>query len=175
MDEIIDIVDEETGKPIGQTISKEEAHQKGIWHASIHILIINEEKTKVLLQKRCEQKKLYPNTWDISVGGHISASEEPLISAKRELKEELGLNPDNYTFEFKEIVKEQLNNNNIQSNEFLHTYIIYANIDINDIKLQKEEVSEAKWVTKQELNNLIKESKVIPHKKAYEILNEILK
>ncbi len=175
MDEIIDMVDEITGKKIGKTISKNEAHKRGIWHSAIHILIINKDKTKVLLQKRCEQKKLYPNIWDISVGGHISTNEEPLTSAKRELQEELGLNPDNYEFIFLEKVKEELNNNIIKSKEFVYTYLISSDIDLKDIKVQKEEVSEVKWVTKEELNNLINDSKLIPHQKVYKILNKTLK
>jgi len=151
MDEIVDVLDEQTGKRTGETISKNEAHEKGICHGAINILIINNDKTKILLQKRCKEKKLYPNTWDISVGGHISSGEEALVSAKRELEEELGLNPNNYNFEFIEVIKEELNNNGIDSKEFLHTYLIKSDIDLSLIKIQKEEVSEVKWFTKEEL------------------------
>ena len=52
---------------------------------------------------------------------------------------------------------------------------MYTDIDISDIKLQKEEVSEAKWCSKVELNDFIKNNQIIPHVKEYEILNEILK
>lgn len=175
MDEIIDVLDENTGEKTGQTISKDEAHQKGIWHGAIHILVINKDKTKTLLQKRCKEKKLYPNTWDVSVGGHIGSGEDTLTSAKRELEEELGLNANDYNLELVEIVKEQLNNNGIISNEFMHTFVIYSDIELLDIKVQKEEVSDVKWVTKEELNNLIDENKVVPHTKAYQILSDILK
>lgn len=83
MEEMIDVLDEKTGELVGEIISKNEAHRIGKWHGSIHILIVNKDKTKTLLQKRCAQKKLYPNMWDIAVGGHISAGETALISAKR--------------------------------------------------------------------------------------------
>ena len=83
MDEIIDILDEITGQKTGKTISKNEAHRTGQWHGSIHVLIVDNKKEKTLLQKRCASKKLYPNTWDIAVGGHISAGEAALFSAKR--------------------------------------------------------------------------------------------
>jgi len=175
MDEIIDILDEQTGEKTGKTILKKEAHQKGIWHGSIDIVIVDKEHTKTLLQKRCAQKDLYPNTWDIAVGGHISAKEDDLTSAKRELKEELGLKPSNYKIKFIERVKEKLNNNGLISNEYVSIFIIEADIDINDIVLQKEEVSEVKWCTKEELNNLINKKMVLPHIREYEILNKILK
>jgi isopentenyldiphosphate isomerase len=175
MDEIIDVLDENTGEKTGQTISKNEAHQKGIWHGAIHILIINKEKTKIIIQKRCEEKKLYPNTWDVSVGGHISSGEDAIISAKRELEEELGLNANDYNLELLEIVKEQLNNDGVISNEFIYTFVIYADIDILDIKVQKEEVSDVKWITKKDLIALINEKKVVPHNRSYQILSDILK
>ena len=174
MDEIIDVLDEITGERTGEVISKNEAHKTGKWHGSIHILIINKDKNKTLLQKRCAEKKLYPNTWDIAVGGHISAGEDDITSAKRELEEELGLNADELTIEKVDRIKEMLNNNGVISNEFVSIFVTYADIDISDIKLQVEEVSEAKWCTKEELNKYIEDKTIIPHKREYEILNEIL-
>ena len=78
---------------------KKEAHKKGIWHGAVHLIIINNDCTKTLFQKRCKEKKIYPNYWDITVGGHISSKEDSLTTVKRELQEELGLNLDNYNFE----------------------------------------------------------------------------
>ncbi len=175
MDELIDVLDKNTGEKTGEIISKNEAHQKGIWHGSIHVLIVSNDKTKTLLQKRCAEKKLYPNMWDIAVGGHISAGEDDLTSAKRELEEELGLNPENLNLEKVDRITEMLTNNGIQSNEYVSIFVVYADIDIKDIKLQVEEVSEAKWVTKEELNKFIVDKTIIPHVREYEILNDILK
>ena len=175
MDEMIDVLDEYTGEKTGEVISKNEAHTKGIWHGSIHVLIVNNDKSKTLLQKRCAEKKLYPNTWDIAVGGHISAGEDDITSAKRELEEELGLNPEELKIEKVDRITEKLVNNGVISNEYVSIFIAYADIDINDITLQVEEVSEAKWCTKEELNKFIGDKVIIPHVREYEILNEILK
>ena len=175
MEEMIDVLDEFTGEKTGEVISKNEAHKTGIWHGSIHVLVVNNDKSKTLLQKRCAEKKLYPNTWDIAVGGHISSGEGDLTSAKRELEEELGLNPEELKIEKVDRITEKLNNNGVISNEYVSIFIVYADIDINSIKLQVEEVSEAKWCTKEELNKLIEDDKILPHKREYEILNEILK
>lgn len=174
MEEMIDVLDEKTGDLTGEIISKSEAHRIGKWHGSIHILIVNKDKKKTLLQKRCEQKKLYPNMWDIAVGGHISAGENPLISAQRELQEELGLNLNNLDVKEIDRIKEQLSNNGVISNEYVSIYVAYGDVEISKIKLQKEEVSEIKWYSKKELNKLIKEEIIIPHIREYEILNEIL-
>lgn len=175
MDEMIDILDEFTGEKTGEVISKNEAHNKGIWHGSIHILIINNKKNKTLLQKRCAEKKLYPNTWDIAVGGHIFAGEDDITSAKRELEEELGLNPEKLKIEKVDIITEKLVNNGVISNEYVSIFVVYTDIDINDINLQVEEVSEAKWCTKEELNEFINAKVIIPHVREFELLNKILK
>ena len=174
MDEIIDVLNEYTGEKTGQTILKKEAHKNGTWHGSIHILIVNSNCDKTLLQKRCETKDLYPNTWDIAVGGHISAGEDDLTAAKRELEEELGLDSSKYKLEFVGKTIEKLNNNGVISNEWVSIFVLYADIDINSIVLQKEEVSEIKWCSKEELNSFIENTLIIPHIKEYEILNELL-
>ena len=173
--ELIDVLDEKTGEKTGETISKDEAHKIGKQHGSIHILIVNNNKDKTLLQKRCAEKKLYPNTWDIAVGGHISSGEDAITTAKRELEEELGINANSVRLELVDRITEKLANNGVISNEYVSIFVIYTDIVIGNIKLQKEEVSEAKWCSKAELNEFIKNNKIIPHITEYEILDKILK
>lgn len=50
MEEMIDVLDGFTGEKTGEVISKNEAHRTGIWHGSIHVLIVNNDKSKTLLQ-----------------------------------------------------------------------------------------------------------------------------
>lgn len=171
---MIDELDEKTGDLTGKVISKKEAHRIGKWHGSIHILLINRDKTKTFLQKRSKYKDLYPNMWDIAVGGHIAKGETPLETARRELQEELGLNLKEFDIEKVDRIKEQFNNNGIVSNEYVTIYLVCGDMDLSKINLQEEEVSEAKWCTKNELNELIKQQKIIPHMREYEILNQLL-
>ena len=157
MDELIDIVDAKTGEPTGETIYKSQAHKEGIWHRAIHILIVNKDRTKTLLQRRCDTKPLYPNMWDIAVGGHIGAGEDPLEAAKRELGEELGLDITEYEVEFVGKSQEDFNNNGVHSREWVSNYVLYGDINLENIKLQNSEVSAAGWFTKEELNEKIAE------------------
>lgn len=173
MEEYVDILND-NGKETGEIITKKEAHKTGKWHRAVHIWIISEDKRKILLQKRCPDKNLFPNMWDISVGGHVSSGEETLISAKRELSEELGLNPQNYKFEYVDVIKEEFVDGDIVSNEFVTIYKIFSDVDIDSITLQKEEVSEARWFTKDELNSLREEEKVIPHIEEFSMIYNIL-
>lgn len=175
MEELVDILNEETGERTGKTVLKSIAHNKGIWHGAIHILIVSKDCKKTLLQKRCADKKLYSNTWDIAVGGHIGTGENAIISAQRELKEELGIDVKINELKYFKTVKEMLQNNGVISNEFDSIYVLYSNIKIENIKLQKEEVSEIKWVTLSELNEIIEKNNIIPHKEEFIILNNIMK
>lgn len=173
MGEMVDIYNPNTMKKTGEIIDKSAAHRLGIWHSSIHLIIINKNKTKVLFQKRANNKDLYPNMWDISVGGHIMSKESDIVAAKRELKEELGIECSN--IEFVKKYKEELSNNGVDSKEIVSLFIMYLDENVVKFKLQKEEVSCIKWLTQMEMEKLIKERKTIPHVEEYNLLREILK
>ncbi len=174
MDEYVDVLDSKTGFRNGEVVSKSEAHRLGIWHNAVHIWVISEDMKRILLQKRCSLKKLFPNMWDISVGGHVSSGEDSLTSAKRELFEELGLDDSTYNFEYVGKVKEQFVYEDIISNEYVDVYKIVSDVDINSIKLQEEEVSEAAWFTKDEFKLLIENGKIINHQEEYDMIEDIL-
>ena len=72
-----------------------------------------------------------------------------------EVAEELGLNPEELKMEKVDRITEKLVNNGVISNEFVSIFIVYADINIEDLTLQEEEVSEARWCTKDELNKFI--------------------
>ena len=173
MGEMVDIYNPDTMEKTGEIIDKSAAHRLGIWHSSIHLIIMNKDKTKVLLQKRSNTKDLYPNTWDISVGGHIMSKESDKEAVKRELKEELGIESSN--IELVKKYREELNNNGVDSKEIVSLFIMQIDENVEKFKLQKEEVSNIKWFTKIEMENLIKDRKVIPHIEEYNILRNILK
>ncbi len=171
---MVDILDNKTGKKTGEIVSKQEAHKKGIWHGAIHIWIISKDYKKILLQKRCPLKNLFPNMWDISVGGHVSSGEEALVSAHRELEEELGLKAGDYNFEYVDTIKEEFVDRDLLSKEFVTIYKIVDDIIVENLVLQKEEVSEAKWFTKKELNDLSSSNKVIPHIEEFNLILQIM-
>ena len=91
-EEIFDIVDEK-GKVIG-TAARSQVHgNPTLIHRSIHILVFNSEG-QLFLQKRAENKDIQPGKWDTSVGGHVDSGEDVLTAARREAREELGIELD---------------------------------------------------------------------------------
>ena len=87
-EELIDILDDDLS--VIRTCLKSEAHKNGWLHPTVHIWLYTDEG-KILVQKRAKNKSSFPDLWDVSVAGHIMASEEAIISAVREIKEEIGL------------------------------------------------------------------------------------
>lgn len=90
--ETFDILDG-TGRKTGEVISRDEAHRTGVWHGAFHCLIISSQdgRGQALFQKRSAQKKIAPNKFDVSVGGHYAAGEDAKAAGPREIREELGL------------------------------------------------------------------------------------
>ncbi|RCS27374.1 NUDIX domain-containing protein [Polaribacter sp. WD7] len=139
MDELIDILTPE-GKPTGKTALKSEAHQKGWFHATVHIWLFTKDR-KVLLQKRALSKKVFPGLWDISVAGHIGAGEGILESAKREVFEEIGLDLQQEDFiKIGTRIHQVQHANGIIDNEHHHVFITELKVAVEQLTIQKEEV-----------------------------------
>lgn len=171
MKEIIDELNEK-GEVIG-AIDKDIAHREGRLHRSIHLWIINDEG-EILLQRRCADKKLYPNTWDVSVGGHVGTKENSVDAVFREAKEELGVDLDIENVEYFGTVPERLKYDDIDSNELVDVFIARQNIKREDIVLQKEEVSDVCFVSIEELFNLMGSDELLPHNEEYKQMIDYL-
>ncbi len=87
-EELFDVVDE-CDRPIGRA-SRDEVHARGLRHRSVHILVWN-GAGEVWLQRRSFLKDRYPGRWDSSAAGHLDAGESYDAAARRELREELGV------------------------------------------------------------------------------------
>jgi isopentenyl-diphosphate delta-isomerase len=87
--EYVDVLDS-SGRLVGRRKPKSEVHRDGDWHGAAHIWILN-TKGQILIRRRSPTKENWPNFWDVSVAGHISAGERPVEAALREAREELGV------------------------------------------------------------------------------------
>lgn len=154
MEEKFDVLNEK-GKYTGRVESREMCHKDGLWHKAVAVFVIN-SKGQVLLQKRSPNKKLWPNTWDITAGGHVLTGEFGFEAIIREIKEELGIDIDKENITF---IGSSISSNvkgDIVNNHFNEYYIVNKDIDETKLELQEEEVSEVKWIDKDEIIERVK-------------------
>lgn len=90
-DELYDVYDQ-AGRPRGRATRAEVHRNPSLIHRAVHVLVLN-RRGELLLQKRAADKDLEPGKWDTSVGGHLDAGEDWLTAARREMREELGVEP----------------------------------------------------------------------------------
>ena len=175
MEEYFDILDE-NGNKTGETKLRTLVHRDGDWNKAVHIWIVN-DKNEVLLQKRSPNKDSYPNMWDISSAGHLSAGDDSIPGAIREIKEELGV--DISAEQLKLIgVRKKVGDytSNFINSEFNDVYLLRLSLDLSKITLQEEEVSEVKYVPLDEFKNMIKnkDKTLLIHMDEFEMLFKAL-
>lgn len=132
---------DENNKVIG-SIQRGVAHESsGIFYRTIYVLVIN-GNDEVLIHKRSETKDLYPNCWDLSVGGHVNYQDSYEETAARELREELGLE----VFEEDLISKGEVLVKLPNSGEFFNVFEYHLKPG-EKISTAEEEIQETRWMT----------------------------
>ena len=122
----------------------------GEYRQSVHVWIQN-SKGEFLIQKRSPNKTTFPNMWS-QTGGGVEKGEITLQAALRECKEELGIDINIKHIELILSFKRKY--------DFVDVWLVRENIDISNLVLQEEEVSDVKWATIDEIRTLMKSSKL---------------
>ncbi|MCX7825089.1 MAG: NUDIX domain-containing protein [Verrucomicrobiae bacterium] len=89
--ELLDVVNERD-EVVAQA-TRGEIHRRGLMHRAVHIFVFN-PAGELYLQKRSQTKDRFPGCYDSSASGHLDAGESYDACARRELREELGLEAD---------------------------------------------------------------------------------
>lgn len=153
MPEVWDIYDENRIKT-GRTMIRGNEIKNGDYHLVVHVCIFN-SKGELLIQKRTLNKKSYPGMWDVSVGGSAILGDSSQTAAERETLEEIGLKINlqdkrpRITLNFK--------------GGFDDVYLIKMDVNIDELVLQEEEVSNVKWASLEEVLTLLKENKFVDY------------
>lgn len=146
--ELVDMFDGRR-KPLNKVVERY-THIEGEYSQGSHIWIMN-SKNEFLIQKRSANKRVYPNLWSVTSGG-TDSKETTLDTALREVEEELGIKLKEEELELMMSYK--------RKHDFVDVWLLRKDIDIKDITLQEEEVTDVKWISQSELENLIKEEKM---------------
>lgn len=151
--EIWDIYDKDRNNT-GRTIVRGEKLKDGDYHLVIHAWIVNSEG-KLLIQKRAKTVTVCPNMWAMT-GGSAVKGENSYETCLREVSEELGVKPD--------MKNAKLIFTKLRQDKITDVWVIKQDFAIDSCKLQKEEVSDAKWVSKEEIKILLEKKKFIDYK-----------
>lgn len=153
MAEIIDLYNADR-ELTGETWLRSEPLPEGRYRLVVHVCIFNSHG-EMLIQKRAGDIVRWPGMWDISVGGGASAGDTSQKAAERETEEELGLKID-----FSD--KRPVFTVNFYGG-FDDFYTINMEVNPEDLHLQEEEVADAKWASREEIEAMIDEGTFIPY------------
>ena len=126
--------------------------QNGEYRLSIHIWITN-SNGDLLIQRRSANKKMFPNMWN-ETGGAASTGETSEMTCAREFEEELGVKPNMENAELIGSIKRKY--------DYVDVWHISQDINLDDIHMQEDEVSEVKYVTIEELKKIIEDKEFVP-------------
>lgn len=135
------------------------------YYPMVVMVVIRNSKGEFLMQKRVKEKG---DDWGVT-GRHPKAGETPLEGIVTEVKEELGLDFSKENFiEY---------NSGCDGKDCYKMYLVDKDIELKDIKIQEEELSEVKWFSMLELkqmvkNNILNEDQISCFVKVCNFLNE---
>jgi len=159
--ELWDVYNRDRGKT-GRTMIRGTDFAAGDYHLVVHVCIFNSQG-EMLIQQRQPFKQGWSNMWDITVGGSATTGDSSQSAAERELFEEIG-----YVIDLSNMRPQLTVNFEVGFDDY---YLIEADVEIDKLKLQYEEVQQVKWASKEEILRLLENGEFIPY---YKSLIEVL-
>jgi isopentenyl-diphosphate Delta-isomerase len=163
MPELLDIRDEH-GNLTGETMARPEVHRAEKWHGVVLVWIYNDQG-QILLQRRAAHLNAFPGKWDVTISGHMAASDQPRQAAVRELSEELGIYVQPEELEASDMITDTfpLIYGKIHR-ECDYIYFLRKNdIKASELKLQAAEVLEVRWLSPDDLERELADPALSEH------------
>ncbi len=155
--ELVDLYDENR-LPLGRTAERGAPKGPGELRLVVHVCVFD-SRGRLLIQQRAPEKFIFPNLWDVSVGGGVDAGETSRQGAEREVREELGVSLDlsglrpSMTVNF--------------DGGFDDFYILTRDLRLEDLTLQEEEVRAVRWASLGEILDMLGRGEFIPYPEGF--------
>lgn len=155
----ITVVDQHDHEIGSEQLSK--VWEQGLYHRIVRIMV-EDEKGRVLVQKRSPHMELYPNRWDNSASGHVDAGMTYREAAMQELREELGITDPRFELEETGYFFMKDTFKNFTMHNFNQVYRLH--LEHQTIAYGPEEVAEVRWFTPKQLREFVAQNpdKVTP-------------
>ena len=151
--ELVDLYDENR-VPLGRVAERHAKKAPGEYRMVVHVCIFN-GLGQMLIQQRSQEKTIWPELWDVSIGGGVDAGETSRQGAVREVGEELGYDLDLIGLRPAVTV-------NFEGG-FDDFFVVTRDLDLGNLRLQKEEVSDVRWATLEETLAMLENGQFIPY------------
>jgi 8-oxo-dGTP pyrophosphatase MutT (NUDIX family) len=149
--ELLFVVDEDDN-PLSP-LQREVVIANGLWRRACGGAVIDKKRHKVLCQKRSSQVDQRPGLWVTLFGGKSTPGEAPILTAQRELYEELGLSVKQSELIFYEKFKSH------DRRQFEYLYWVDRDGKSSQVNFDHEEVSEVAWHDLSKVIELLKYDK----------------
>lgn len=155
--EIIDLYNNKKQR-FNKTMAREAGEpMEGEYKLSVHTWILN-SRGELLIQKRRNDLERNPGKWAFT-GGAVDTGENSIEGAIREVQEELNITVEEEKIELLLTFKRE--------HGFVDVFLVKKDFDIEDVKVQEEEVEKVKWVSLKELNSMLENDEFVKSVKLY--------
>lgn len=155
--ELVDLYDENR-RPLGRTGDRSAPRLPGEYRMVVHVCVFD-RSGRLLIQRRTAEKLIFPELWDVSVGGGVDAGETSRQGAEREFREELG-----YPLDLGGLRPSVTVNFDGGFDDF---YILVRDLPLESLTLQKEEVQAVRWAALEEILDMLEAGSFIPYPRSF--------
>lgn len=147
----------ESGERTGETMIRGERFPAQRYHLVVHIWIVDSLQ-RLLIQKRAPDLKLMAGMWAVT-GGSAIAGEDSAAAARRELREELGIDTQPGELEFLLRIPRR--------NSLCDIWLLRRDVEPDSLTLQREEVADVRLVSRGRLLEMVQERQFHNYGKPY--------
>ena len=155
--ELVDLYDENRS-PLGRTAERYGKKGPGEYRVVVHVCVFDGDG-RMLIQQRSPKKHIWPGRWDVAAAGGVDAGETSRQAAEREFREELGFPLDLHGLRPAVTVHFEAG--------FDDFFIVEREIELDTLTLQQEEVVQVRWVTLEQVLDMVDDGSFIPYPKSF--------
>jgi isopentenyldiphosphate isomerase len=148
-DELVDVIDD-AGNTVG-VVRRGEMRGRRLPHRCVYLLVFN-RRGELFIHQRTATKDVYPSYWDVAVGGVLAAGECFDEGARREAREEIGV----------ELEPETLFPFRYADERSVAQAMVYGAKHNGPFRLQPEEIVRGEFVAPAELERRVTRDQFCP-------------